>query len=165
MQLKSIEFRNIFSYGNNIKEINLSDEGALYQIVGKNGYGKSSIISLPKLLFYGKLDKLKKEDIANRINHNAWIKGVIQINPSTEIIIERTFSPSSLIVYKRINDGEMLDIGKSGINNYQEFIDTEVTSLPYHIFSNIVSLSVNDFKSFLQMSPYDKRIIIDKLFA
>jgi len=57
------------------------------------------------------------------------------------------------------------DIGKAGITDYQTYIDLEVTGLPYHIFSNIISLSINDFKSFISMTPNDKRIIIDKLFA
>ena len=129
-------------------------------VLGKNGNGKSFFVNIPKILYYGKLDRFKKDEIANRMNKHGWVKADVLVNSNTEVTIERTLSPSDLTVWK---DGE--DIGKSGIANYQNYIDSEVTGLPYHIFSNIISLSVNDFKSFISMTPHDKRIIIDKLFA
>jgi len=160
MKLKKIQWRNIGPYGNKLQEMTFPDDGGLWMVLGKNGNGKSFVVNLPKILYYGRLDKFKKDDIANRLNKHGWIKGEIQVNPTTSVEIERRFSPTDLAVEK---NGE--DIGKSGIKNYQDYIDLEVTGLPYHIFSNIISLSVNEFKSFISMSPHDKRIIIDKLFA
>ncbi|MFW6310856.1 MAG: AAA family ATPase, partial [Nanoarchaeota archaeon] len=168
MQLRKIFWRNIGPYGNKLQEIEFSKEGGLWMVLGKNGHGKSFLVNLPKILYYGKLDKFKKDDIANRLNKHGWIKGEIQVNPQTFVSIERKMSPSDLKVYKYGKDEiqeEEHDIGKAGISNYQDYIDTEVTGLPYHIFSNIISLSVNEFKSFISMTPNDKRIIIDKLFS
>jgi len=168
MKLKKIEWRNIGPFGNKLQEINLPDTGGLWMVLGKNGNGKSFFVNIPKILYYGKLDRFKKDEMANRMNKHGWIKGNIAINPTTEVTIERKLSPSDLRVHK-YSPGEEPDdendIGKSGIANYQNYIDSEVTGLPYHIFSNIISLSVNDFKSFISMTPHDKRIIIDKLFA
>jgi len=160
MKLSKLSWSNIGPYGNKIQTIEFPDAGGLWMVLGKNGNGKSFFINIPKVLYYGKLDKFKKDEIANRQNKNGWIRGEVLVGFDTEVVIERKLSPSDLIVYK---DGE--DIGKSGIGNYQNYIDSEVTGLPYHIFSNIISLSVNDFKSFISMTPHDKRIIIDKLFA
>jgi DNA repair exonuclease SbcCD ATPase subunit len=160
MKLVKISWSNIGPFGNKLQTIELQDEGGLWMVLGKNGNGKSFLVNLPKVLYYGKLDKFKKDEIANRLNKHGHIKGLIETKPGVEIEIERSFSPSELIVYKNSDD-----IGKSGIVNYQEYIDNEVTGLPYHIFSNIISLSINDFKSFISMTPHDKRIIIDKLFA
>jgi len=160
MKIKKIQFNNIGPYGNNIQEIEFSSNGGLWMIVGKNGAGKSTFLNLTKILFYGKLDKFKKEEIANRINKHGWIKGEIEISPGNIITIERSIAPTSLYVEKN-----GIDIGKAGITDYQSYIDNEVTGLPYNIFSNIISLSINDFKSFISMTPNDKRIIIDKLFA
>jgi len=168
MKLLEIEWRNIGPFGNKLQHIKFGEEGGLWMVTGKNGNGKSFFVNLPKILYYGRLDKFKKDDIANRLNKHGWIKGRIVVNPSTEVTIERSLSPSDLRVLK-YSPGEdptdTDDIGKSGIKNYQDYIDSEVTGLPYHIFSNIISLSINDFKSFISMTPYDKRIIIDKLFA
>ena len=164
MKLKTIEWRNIGPYGNKIQRLDFPDKGALWMVTGKNGSGKSSLLNLPKILYYGKLDKFKKDEIANRLNKYGWLKGEVETKPGHLITIERFLSPSNLLVKKNV-DGITTDIDKSGLPNVQDYIDAEVTGLPYHIFSNIISLSVNDFKSFISMTPYDKRIIIDKLFA
>ncbi len=160
MKLRNISWRNIGPYGNKLQTIEFPDEGGLWMVVGKNGNGKSFFVNLPKILYYGRLEKFKKDEIANRLNKHGYIKGEDEIAPGTIVIIERNFSPTDLRVDKNEED-----IGKAGILNYQDYIDLEVTGLPYHIFSNIISLSVNDFKSFISMTPHDKRIIIDKLFA
>ena len=168
MKLKKIEWRNIGPYGNKLQSLEFSDEGGLWMVLGKNGNGKSFVVNLPKILYYGRLEKFKKEDIANRINKHGWIRGEVETSPGNLVTIERNISPSELKVFKYMpgeEPNEDNDIGKAGIKNYQDYIDLEVTGLPYHIFSNIISLSVNDFKSFISMSPSDKRIIIDKLFA
>jgi len=160
MHINSLEFRNVGPFGNRLQRIDFPEEGGLWMVLGRNGAGKSFFVNLPKILLYGRLDRFKKNEIANRLNIHAWIKGTFRTSPETHITIERNFLPSTLLVEKNDND-----IGKAGIVDYQTYIDLEVTGLPYHIFSNIISLSINDFKSFISMTPYDKRIIIDKLFA
>jgi DNA repair exonuclease SbcCD ATPase subunit len=164
MKLKSISWRNIGPYGNKLQTLDFSAEGALWMVTGKNGNGKSFVVNLPKILYYGKLDKFKKDEIANRLNKHGWIRGEIETKPGIVVTIERAMSPGDLHINK-ITNGINTDIDKAGITNLQDYLDVEVTGLPYHIFSNIISLSVNDFKSFISMTPNDKRIIIDKLFA
>lgn len=168
MKLKSIEWRNIGPYGNKLQKLELSEDGGLWMVLGKNGHGKSFVVNLPKIMYYGKLDGFRKEEIANRLNKHGWVKGEVETSPGTFVTIERSISPQDLIVHKYRKGESPNDdnnIGKAGIQNYQDYIDLEVTGLPYNIFSNIISLSVNDFKSFISMTPKDKRIIIDKLFA
>lgn len=160
MKLESISFRNIGPYGNRIVDIELMDEGGLWLVYGNNGNGKSTLLNMSKALYYGKVDKLKKDEIANRFNKHGWISGRVKSQQGVTYNIERNFSPSSLSVQK---DGVDLDI--AGISNAQSFIDNEVTMMPYQIYSNVVSLSVNDFKSFLTMRPVDKREIIDRIFS
>ena len=165
MKIVKIEWRNIFSYGNKIETLDFGDSGKLWQLSGRSGAGKSSLLAIPKLMLYGKAEgsdgkPFKMNAIANRINKNGWIKGTI-INGQDEYIIERTFSPQSLTVYK---NGENLD--KAGLRDMQSIIDSEILdNLPYHIFSNVMALSLNNFKSFISMSPNDKRQIIDKIFS
>ena len=168
MKLKNISWRNLGSFGNKLQRIDFSEEGGLWMVLGKNGNGKSFLVNLPKIGYYGKLEGFKKEEIANRLNKHGFLQMEVETSPGINVMIERNVSPSDLIVHKYRKGEEPTeenDIGKAGIKNYQDYIDLEVTGLPYNIFSNIISLSVNDFKSFISMTPSDKRIIIDKLFA
>lgn len=169
MNIQKISWRNLGPYGNKLQTLELPEGGSLWLITGKNGSGKSFFVNLPKILYYGKLDKFKKDEISNRLNKHGWIEGIVKISPGNYVKIEREFSPGGISVNKgvgtNVNDMDFEDIGKAGIVDYQSYIDAEVTQLPYHIFSNIVSLSVNDFRSFVSMSPGDKRVIIDKLFS
>jgi DNA repair exonuclease SbcCD ATPase subunit len=57
-------------------------------------------------------------------------------------------------------------LDKAGVKNMQNIIDVEILDgMPYNIFANVMSLSLNNFKSFISMSPADKRSIIDKIFS
>lgn len=165
MKIIKIEWRNIFSYGNKIETLDFGNVGKLWQLSGRSGAGKSSLLAIPKLMLYGKAEggdgkPFKLSAIANRINKNGWIRGTV-INGRDTYIIERTFSPQTLTVFK---NGENLD--KAGLRDMQGIIDAEILDhLPYHIFSNVMSLSLNNFKSFISMSPNDKRHIIDKIFS
>lgn len=165
MKIVKLQWRNIFSYGDDITEIEFSDEGKLWQLSGKSGSGKSSLLSIPKLLLFGKTEggdgkPVDMADVSNWLNKKGWICGTIVKNNDI-YVIERTFSPSALTITK---NGELLD--KAGVKNMQGIIDTEILdNMPYNIFANVMSLSLNNFKSFISMSPADKRLIIDKIFS
>lgn len=158
MKIEKIEFKNLFSYGEQVQEINYDNTGKLILLKGQSGAGKSAILSLPCLLLYGKLEKVPKTSIANRINKNGWIRGTIQQGQHT-YIIERKFSPNSVTVYK---DG--MNIENYGTKDAQSFIDSEIIDIPQATYSNMISISMKSFKSFLKMSPADRKQIIDRVF-
>ena len=165
MKILKLQWRNIFSYGDDVTELELGDDAKLWQLSGKSGSGKSSLLSIPKLLLFGKTEggdgkPVDVADISNWINKKGWISGTIMKN-SDVYVIERTFSPSALSITK---NGEPID--KAGVKNMQGVIDSEILdNMPYNIFANVMSLSLNNFKSFISMSPADKRLIIDKIFS
>lgn len=165
MRIEKLEWRNIFSYGNKIETLDFGNEGKLWQLTGVSGSGKSSLLTIPKLLLYGKTEgssgkPIKVSAIANRVNKNGWIRGTVKHGKDV-FVIERTFAPSGLKVFK---NGE--DLSKAGLKDMQMIIDNEILdNMPYHIFANVMTLSLNNFKSFISMSPADKRQIIDKIFS
>lgn len=159
MRIESIEFRNIGSYGNKLQHFDYSKDGQLILLTGVSGAGKTTVLSLPVLLLYGKMDKVPKAEIANRKNGNGYLKGVISKGNDT-YVIERTFGKSSTIqVFK---NGE--DVNSIGVKDAQQYIIDEIVQIPYPIFTNVVSLSLDTFKSFISMSAEDRRQIIDRVF-
>jgi len=157
MKIIDIEWKNLFAFGEEPQKISYID-GELVLLKGKSGSGKSAILSMPALLLYGKLEKITKSAIANRINKHGWIKGNVE-NKGHIYTIERTFAPNDVHVYK---DG--IDIESYGSSSAQDYIEKEIVDIPIQAFSNMVSISLEDFKSFLTMSPADRKQIIDRVF-
>lgn len=159
MKIKKISWRNFGSYGNRTQSISLGEDGRLVEISGSNGNGKSTISQVITFALYGKLENKKLKEIPNRINGCAWTKIELE-SKSKEVIIERGIDPSLFNVWI---DGKIFD--KAGSKTVQEFLTEEIYGIPYYVFNNTISLSINDFKSFLKMTPSDKRMIIDKIFG
>lgn len=161
MKIKKISWKNFGSYGNKLQTLEFEEGvGNFYLVLGQNGSGKSTISDVIKFSLYGKLKNKKLKDIPNRFNGSAWCQIILEKDSFTEVIIERGVNPG--ILKCSINGQEYDQAGK---RNIQQFIEEEVIGLPFYVFNNIISLSINDFKSFLSMRPSDKRAIIDKIFS
>lgn len=159
MKIKKIEWRNFSSYGNKTQTLELEDRNSLFQIVGENGAGKSSISQVITFGLYGKLEGKKLKDIPNRINGNAWVR-ITMDHQSTGVVIERGLDPN---LFRIFLNGKEFD--QAGVKSVQDFLTEDILGVPYYVFNNTISLSINDFKSFLKMSPSDKRAILDKIFG
>jgi len=160
MRILNLEFKNFASYGNTVQKLKFEkDHNDLILLSGINGSGKSSISKAIIYALYGKVDNENLKDLPNRINNSLWCRCSLE-SKGSRIEIERGMYPHILNV--KINGVEYDVAGKS---NIQDFLDTEIFEIPYNVFKNLIILSVNDFKSFLSMSPYDKKQIIDKIFG
>ncbi len=159
MRIVKVEWRNFTSYGNRNQILDLSGDTCLYQIVGENGAGKTSISQVITFALYGKVEGKKLKDIPNRINGNAWTKVTLD-NYGTEVIVERGLEPN---LFKLTVNGTEYD--KAGSRSVQEYLEEDILGIPYYVFNNTLLLSINDFKSFIKMTPSDKRAIVDKIFG
>lgn len=161
MKINRLRFKNFASYGNKIQEIKFSENnGNFYLVVGANGNGKSTILHVISWLIYGKVINKKITDIPNRFNGDVWGEIELQKDFHTKIIIERTQKSIELTT---IVNNERIIYDQAGKRNVQNYIEEELVRMPFYVFNNVIGLSINDFKSFLTMSPKDKRQIIDKI--
>jgi DNA repair exonuclease SbcCD ATPase subunit len=159
MKIRKIEWRNFSSYGNKKQTLEFNDSASLVQIVGENGAGKSTISQVIAFALYGKVDGKKLGEIPNRINGHAWV--YIEFENNGRIItVERGLEPS---LFNLSIDGIPYD--QAGSSNVQNYLIDDLIGIPYYVFNNTISLSINDFKSFIKMSPQDKRAIVDKIFG
>ena len=159
MKILKIEWRNFSSYGNRLQTLEFPNEACLFQIVGENGAGKTTISQVIAFALYGKVEGKKLGDIPNRINGHAWVR--IEFENNGKIItVERGLEPS--IFTLSING---IPYDQAGNVNVQTYLADDLIGIPYYVFNNTISLSINDFKSFVKMSPQDKRAIIDKIFG
>ena len=159
MKLKKISWKNFKSYSNAMTELVFDNDPSLNLIVGTNGTGKSSIADCIIYALYGKIDGTNNSDIPNRINKNFYVKIELDCN-GHEIIVERGLAPSLFTV---TIDGAVVDT--AGKNNVQTMLEEIYYKIPYSVFKNTLILSINDFKSLVDLNPADKRNIIDKIFG
>lgn len=158
MFFTKIEWKNIFAYGEEVQMLEYDSTGKLILLKGQSGSGKTAILSLPVLVLYGKLANVNKTSIANRVNKNGWIRGTLIKNNHT-YVIERKFTPNALTVFK-----DDVNIENYGTKDAQAYIDNEIIEIPQATFNNMISISMKKFKSFLTMSPADRKQIIDRVF-
>ena len=160
MRILKVEFKNFASYGNRSQIIEFDKEKSdLYLVLGGNGAGKSTLAKVITYLCYGRVEGAHLRDLPNRVNKNLWGKIWLE-SKGNQIEIERGIAPGIFNVFL---NGTTYDV--AGKSNLQEFLETEIYEIPYHVFKNVIILSVNDFKSFITMSPYDKKQIIDRIFG
>ena len=159
MKIESVTFRNFGSYGNKTMTLALPENPSFFLISAKNGQGKSTLSDVIKFGIYGKLENKKLKDIANRLNKNAYVKIILTTNKGL-VEIERGIEPG---LFNLKVDGKAID--KAGKRSVQEYLEEEILEMPFYVFSNTLSLSINDFKSFLRMSNFDKKAIVDKIFG
>lgn len=159
MKIESLEFKNFNSYGNKPTIIEFTKDNNMIMLIGQSGHGKSSIREVISYLAYGKVNEKKLSDLPNRINNNLWGKITIIANKS-KIVIERGIKPN---IFEVTIDGKPLET--AGKTNIQEILESEYYKIPQSTFDNVISISVDKFKSFLTMSASDKRKILDQIFG
>lgn len=162
MKLLEFSFKNIFSYGNKLQTFTIKqDQADLVLIHGKRGGGKSSIKESIILSAYGKSPNRSLKNIPNRQNKNAYLSTKF-ISPTGDVIdIERGISPNFLKL--KINGETPPELPSK--TKLDEYIENSLINIPFNVFCNTITISVNDFKSFVSLAPIDKRKIVDKIFG
>lgn len=159
MKINKIRWRNFTSWGNSWNEMVFGDNVGLNLICGQNGAGKTSIANFIIYMLYGQLDDFTQSDIPNRVNKH--FEGEIDLDcDGRHVFIHRGLSPN---IFEAFVDGK--ELNTAGKNNVQKYLEDEVYKMQYHIFKNSIILSVNVFKSFVKLTPAEKREILDRIFG
>ena len=153
-------WKNLLSYGNKIQEYEFSENPELVLVEGENGAGKSSIKEALTVSAYGKSALRKIKDLPNWINRAAYTQTEIETSKGDTVVVERGIDPN------------FTQIKINGVNHnlpdkrkVDDFIESEVLGLNFSTFCNTVSLSFDDFKSFVNLTASDKRKIVDPIFG
>ena len=143
-----------------IQTFKFGDTPSLVVVSGPNGVGKSSIKEALTVSIYGKSAIRKMKDIPNWINKNGYTN-IKFLTTSGEIVeIDRGFEPNFSNI--KINE---VSFNLPDKRKVDEFIEEELVKIPFTVFCNTISLSFDDFKSFVGLSKLDKRKIIDRMFG
>ena len=160
MRFKKIRWKNLLSYGNKLQEYEFSEKPELVLIEGENGAGKSSIKEALTVSAYGRSAIRKMKDLPNWINKAAYTYNEIETSRGDIVTVERGIDPNFTQIQINGVNHNLPDKRK-----IDEFIEDEILGLNFSTFCNTISLSFDDFKSFINLTASDKRKIVDPIFG
>jgi len=156
---EKIRYRNILSTGTSFTEI-LLNKSPNTLIIGHNGAGKSTILDALCFGLFGKpFRKINKPNLLNSINQQ---QAVVEIELSIgkkQYKIVRGIKPNIFEIYQ---NGVLLN-QDAAAKDYQEVLEKSILKLNYKSFTQVVILGSASFVPFMQLSPSDRRAIIEDL--
>ena len=164
MIIKSISLKNFKSFGNNKQKVSFNtNSGELILLSGKNGAGKSSFQQSIDFCIFGIVrgkngKRVPQSILPNRINKNLETEVEFINNLSNDIKIQRNLEPNLAKIF--INDSDETKKFKT----YKKSERDAIFGFDYETYKSFISLSVSDFANFIDLSPDDKRNIINRLF-
>jgi DNA repair exonuclease SbcCD ATPase subunit len=156
---QKVRWKNFLSTGNAFTEINFQKSPNTL-IIGHNGAGKSTILDALCFGLFGKpFRKINKPQLLNSINQQACVVEIeFSIGKKAYKVI-RGIKPNVFEVY---HDDKLLDQDAKA-KDYQEFLEKFILKINYKSFTQVVILGSASFVPFMQLSPADRRLIIEDL--
>jgi DNA repair exonuclease SbcCD ATPase subunit len=155
----TIRWKNILSTGNSFTEIKL-DKSPNTLVVGHNGAGKSTILDALCFGLFGKpFRKINKPNLLNSINQS---NGTVEVEfniGKKEYKIVRGIKPNVFEIYCN----NVLVNQDAAARDYQEVLEKSILKLNMKSFTQVVILGSASFTPFMQLSPADRRLIIEDL--
>ena len=156
---QKLRWKNILSTGNAFTEISLVKSPNTL-IIGRNGAGKSTILDALCFGLFGKpFRKISKPSLLNSINQ---AEGVVEVEFSIgqkQYKVIRGIKPNTFEIYL---NGKLVDQDAKSVD-YQEQLEKQILKLNYKSFTQVVILGSASFVPFMQLSPGDRRAIIEDL--
>jgi DNA repair exonuclease SbcCD ATPase subunit len=160
INFKKLRFKNFGSFGNSFTEIDLTEKG-LILVTGLNGHGKSFAFldALTFALFGKPFRKINMPQLVNSINLKNCLVEVDFTIGNTDYKVTRGLSPKVFEIFK---DDEMLDQDAKS-KDYQNILEEQILKMNYKTFTQVVILGRSSFVPFMQLSPSDRRAVIENI--
>lgn len=156
---KTIRWKNLLSTGNFFTEIKLNKSPNTL-VIGTNGAGKSTILDALCFGLFGRpFRKINKNQLLNSINDKDCVVELEFDIGEREYKIIRGIKPNVFEIYC---NGTLVD-QDAKCKDYQEHLENLILRLNYKTFTQVVVLGSASFTPFMQLSPTDRRTIIEDL--
>ena len=155
----TIRYKNFLATGNNWTELEL-DTHKNTLIMGHNGSGKSTFLDALTFVLFGKpFRKVNKGNVVNSINgKNCEVEIEFTVSNKRYKII-RGAKPNIFEIYC---EGNMVN-QDAAAKDYQEHLEKHILRMNFKSFTQVVILGSASFVPFMQLSPGDRRTVIEDL--
>jgi DNA repair exonuclease SbcCD ATPase subunit len=156
---EKVRWKNFLSTGASFTEIGFTKSSNTL-IIGHNGAGKSTILDALCFGLFGKpFRKINKPQLMNSINNADCVVEVEFSIGKKNYKVIRGIKPNVFEIY--CNDVLLNQDAKA--KDYQEHLEKFILKLNYKSFTQVVILGSASFVPFMQLSPADRRAIIEDL--
>ena len=156
---EKLRWKNFLSTGNFNTEIQLNRSNNTL-VIGTNGAGKSTMLDALCFVLFGKpFRKINKPQLVNSINEKDCIVEIEFSIGEKKYKVIRGIKPNVFEIY--CNDKMVNQDAK--VKDYQEHLEKLILKLNYKTFTQVVILGSASFVPFMQLSPSDRRTIIEDL--
>jgi len=159
IKFKTVRWKNILSTGNYFTEIQL-DRSSNTLVIGSNGAGKSTMLDALCFGLFGKpFRKINKPNLLNSINQANGVVEIEFVIGSKHYKVIRGIKPNLFEIHC---NGNMVNQDAKA-RDYQEHLEKFILKLNFKTFTQVVILGSASFVPFMQLSPADRRTIIEDL--
>jgi DNA repair exonuclease SbcCD ATPase subunit len=163
--LKSLKWKNLFSYGNQWNTFNFKTgvsfiTGRNILTERRNFTGKSSFLKIIPFALFGKVEGLNKDQIINWKNKKQAEVILTFDKGESEYKVHRGLKPDVFTVFK--DDVELPQSSNKKV--FQAEIEESILGMDFDTFMNIVYCDTNNSVSILNASKPVKRTYIENLF-
>jgi DNA repair exonuclease SbcCD ATPase subunit len=156
---QKVRWRNFLSTGQTFTEIDFQRSPNTL-IIGHNGAGKSTILDALCFGLFGKpFRKINKPQLLNSINQQACVVEIEFAIGKKQYKVIRGIKPNIFEVYL----GDKLLDQDAKAKDYQEFLEKFILKINFKSFTQVVILGSASFVPFMQLTPSDRRAIIEDL--
>jgi DNA repair exonuclease SbcCD ATPase subunit len=156
---KKLSWKNFLSTGNQPNTL-LLNKSSTTLVIGKNGEGKSTCLdALCFALFNKPFRNINKSQMVNSINQKNTVVEIEFSIGSKEYKIVRGIKPN---VFEIWLNGEMVNQDAAS-RDYQKILEQQILKLNYKTFTQVVILGSASFVPFMQLSPLQRREVIEDI--
>lgn len=157
---EKLRYKNFLGAGNSPIEIQL-DRSKSTLIIGSNGSGKSSgVLDGIHFALFGKpFRDIKKNQLINTINNKQCVVEIWFSIGSKKYRVVRGIKPDVFEIYCDSKIVEQV----ADARDHQRMLEEQILHMNSRTFSQVVLLSVANFKPFMQLDAKDRRDVIEDI--
>ena len=160
LTFETVRFKNFGSFGNVFTEIKMDKHNTVL-VSGRNGHGKSFALldAITFGLFSKPFRKVNIPQLVNTVNQKDCLVEVEFSTPKHKYKVVRGLQPKVFEIYK---DGDLLPQNAKA-KDYQRLLEEQILRMNYKSFTQIVILGSSSFVPFMQLTPADRREVIEDI--